>query len=135
MTVSDFLNILNAQTNMRQATKVSDDDLSWTVGEEFGESDDVLLRKNCARILHRYMQKVLGEKDATEGLVSNREVRDIYDCRICAVHIVQVLTKGIMQTVDINGLRLFDGNREVSEDEALLYIERMLRTVQGNLST
>lgn len=97
----------------------------WTAGEDFGAEDEVLLRKNCARILHRYLQKVMRVKDLTTGLPSYEEVRDIYDCRICAPHISQVLARGIMETAARGSLRLFEGNREVRREEALEYIRRM----------
>ena len=97
----------------------------WTAGEDFGTEDEVLLRKNCAQILHRYLQKVAGVKDLSAGLPSYEEVRDIYDCRICAPHISQVLARGIMETEERGSLQLFEGNREVHREEALEYIRRM----------
>jgi hypothetical protein len=97
----------------------------WTAGEDFGSCTEVLLRKNCARILHRYLQKVAGVKDLSTGLPSYEEVRDIYDCRICAPHISQVLARGIMETETRGSLQLFEGNREVCREEALEYIRRM----------
>lgn len=98
----------------------------WTAGEDFGTEDEVLLRKNCARILHRYLQKVAGVKDLSAGLPSYEEVRDIYDCRICAPHISQVLARGIMETYTRGDIQLFEGNREVSRDDAIEYIRRTL---------
>ena len=102
----------------------------WTAGEEFGAEGEVLLRKNCARILHRYLQKVMGVKDLTTGLPSYEEVRDIYDCRICAPHVSQILARGIMETEVRGSLQLFEGNREVSREDALEYIHRMLQVQQ-----
>jgi len=98
----------------------------WTAGEDFGSCTEVLLRKNCARILHRYLQKVAGVKDLSTGLPSYDEVRDIYDCRICAPHISQVLARGIMETYTRGDIQLFEGNREVSRDDAIEYIRRSL---------
>ena len=92
----------------------------WTAGEDFGSEEEILLRKNCARILHRYLQKVLDVRDATTGLPSYEEVRDIYDCRICAPHISQVLARGIMETFTRGNMQLVEGNREVDKEEATL---------------
>ena len=36
------------------------EDTSWTIGEDFGSDEDVLLRKNCARIIHRFLQTANG---------------------------------------------------------------------------
>ena len=105
----------------------------WTAGEDFGSEDEILLRKNCARILHRYLQKVMGEKDESVGLPSYEEVRDIYDCRTCAPHISQVLAKGIMETFPRGDLQLFEGNREVLKEEAFLYISRILHRRQKEI--
>ena len=105
----------------------------WTAGEDFGTEDEVLLRKNCARILHRYLQKVMGVRDVTTGLPSYEDVRDIYDCRICAPHISQVLARGIMETRTRGNLQLFEGNGEVLKEEASLYISRMLKKGQKEI--
>ena len=118
MTVGAFLQFLQDETGCPD----------WTAGEDFGSSDEILLRKNCARILHRYLQKVMGVKDLSIGLPSYEDVRDIYDCRICAPHISQVLARGIMQTYTRGNLQLFEGNREVDQKEASEYIRRMLST-------
>lgn len=102
-------------------------------GEDFGSEEEILLRKNCARILHRYLQKVMGVRDVTTGLPSYEDVRDIYDCRICAPHISQVLARGIMETRTRGNLQLFEGNREVLKEEASLYISRMLKKGQKEI--
>ena len=80
MTVGEFIRLLS-------------EDTSWTAGEDFGGDEDILLRKNCARIIHRYLQKVAGEPDETIDLPSASEIRDLNDCRICAPHIAQVIAK------------------------------------------
>lgn len=125
MTVGDFLMCIDSEERKRNGYDSPDAGLLWTKGEDFGDHEDILLRKNCARILHRYMQKVMGKRDLTEGLTTREQVRDLYDCRICAVHISQILANGIMNTHDINGLKLFEGNLEVHKEEAMIYISRM----------
>lgn len=113
MTTAEFIKLLS-------------DDVSWTVGEDFG-SDDILLRKNCARIIHRYLQKVIGEPDETADLPTNADIPDLYDCRICAPHIIQVIAKGIMEPCQKGPVILFEGDAEVSDDEALLFAEKVYR--------
>lgn len=104
--------------------KLLSDDTSWTTGEDLGSNEDVLIRKNCARILHRYLQKVKNESDETANIPSPADIPDINDCRICAPHIAQVIAKGIMEPAGRGGLKLFEGDREVSAKEALSLIER-----------
>ena len=110
MTVGEFLSLLST-------------DRSWTEGEDFGSDEDILLRKNCARIIHRYLQKVSGEPDETEDLPSVAEIRDLNDCRICAPHIAQVIAKGIMEPRQKGNLILFEGNEEVTRDDAEIYVD------------
>ena len=100
-------------------------DTSWTRCEDFGSDEDVLLRKNCARILHRFIQKVRNEPDETESLPSRTDISDLFDCRICAPHIVQVVAKKIMKPRQKGPVYLFEGDDEVTEDEAIEFV-RML---------
>ena len=105
-----------------QFIKMLSEDSSWTIGEDFGEDKDILLRKNCARILHRYLQKVVKDPDATEDLPSVSDIPDINDCRICAPHIAQMIAKKIMRPNSKGSIKLFEGDKEVSENEAKGYI-------------
>ena len=105
--------------------KMLSEDTSWTTGEDFGGDGDTLLRKNCAIIIHRYLQKVMKEPDETESLPSPADIPDLNDCRICAPHIAQVIAKGIMEPREIGSLKLFEGNKEVSVEEALKFENRI----------
>ena len=107
--------------------KLMSEDTSWTTGEDFGGDEDTLLRKNCARIIHRYLQKVMNEPDETAGLPSPAGIPDMNDCRICAPHVAQVIAKGIMEPREIGSIKLFEGDKEVSREDALLYIGRIRR--------
>ena len=107
--------------------KMLSEDTSWTLGEDFGSDDDVLLRKNCARIIHRYLQKIIGEPDETECLPSPSDIPDMNDCRICAPHVAQVIAKGIMKPFEKGGITLFGGDKEVCREDALLYIGKIRR--------
>ena len=109
---------------------ISEDD-SWTSGEDFGTKDDILLRKNCARIIHRYLQKVLREPDEVTDLPSPAEILDLNDCRICAPHIAQVIAKGIMSPRETGSAKLFAGDGEVDAEDARVYIRIMYNNVQG----
>ena len=106
--------------------KMLSEDTSWTTGEDFG-GDDILLRKNCARIIHRYLQKVVLEPDEAEGLPSPADIPDMNDCRICAPHIAQVIAKKIMEPRSKGTIMLFGGNEEVSREDALLYVRKVRR--------
>ena len=85
---------------------------------ESEHSENTLLRKDVARILHLYMTKELEIGD--EADISPASVlKDLYDCRVCVNHIAQVYLKGIMKAHAYpNGLLLFDSGLEISDEEA-----------------
>ena len=104
--------------------KILSEDTSWTAGEDFGNESDVILRKNCARIIHRYLQKVIGEQDETVNLPSRTDIPDLYDCRLCAPHIIQVLAKRIMEPHTRGMIKLFEGDAKVGDEDAVRYVAR-----------
>lgn len=84
----------------------------------------LLDRKTAASIIHEFLLEVLGEKDNSD-IGPALELKDIYDCRICAAHIAQVYCKGIM---DCGGTGYFGLSDEVTETDASVYIERIFNT-------
>ena len=80
--------------------------------------ENILLRKDAARILHLYMTKVLEIRDEAD-ISPASALKDLYDCRVCVNHIAQVYLKGIMKAHEYpEGLLLFDSGLEISDDEA-----------------
>lgn len=55
-----------------------------------------LLKKNAARIIHEFMRLELHEPDCDDVSASTM-LRDLYDCRVCTKHVMQVYAKGIMK--------------------------------------
>ena len=88
--------------------------------EDDGES--ILIRKNCAKMIHVFLQRNLHEKDEID-IKKAEEIKDLFDCRICANHIAQVYLKGIMEIDE--KMMLFNSYKEVSEKEATSYILRV----------
>jgi len=54
-----------------------------------------LVRKNAARILHEFLRIELQESDISDISAAYR-LQDLFDCRICVSHIMQMYAKGIM---------------------------------------
>ncbi|MBO4900276.1 MAG: S-layer homology domain-containing protein [Lachnospiraceae bacterium] len=77
-----------------------------------------LTRKTCARILHEFMKNVLGYPDIDWDRA--KELKDIYDCKVCANSIAQVYERGIMAEYAPG---VFGLEKIVSEEEARAYIE------------
>ena len=80
-----------------------------------------LIRKVCACILHEFMKNVLGYRDIDWNRAN--ELKDIYECRVCANSIAQVYEREIMTEYEPG---VFGLDFIVSSDEAESYIEKMI---------
>lgn len=97
-----------------------------------------LPRKEAAHIIHDFLRTELQEADEADGSPAYA-LQDLFDCRVCAGHIIQVYVKGIMDgTILPDGRMIFDANKEVSFREAEKIVarvfnkkERMLRGESG----
>ena len=99
----------------------------WLEAEEEVFKDSSITRKNVARICHMYLLKVMKVSDL--DISGAKELKDLYDCRVCANHIAQVYMRGIMDAKNIkrDGEFLwFDLNGEDSDDVNNAIIDRLL---------
>lgn len=80
-----------------------------------------VLRKTAARIIFEFLRYTLKEPDADWG--KSRNLKDIYDCRVCANPIAQVYEKGLLSSRqnDIFGL-----DDILSDDELIEAIGRLM---------
>lgn len=86
-----------------------------------------ITRKEAACVIHEFLRKELREPDEIDAGPA-MELRDLFDCRVCAGHIIQVYVKGIMEgRVQADGTLLFCGEEPVTENEAENLRERVLR--------
>ena len=77
----------------------------------------VIKRKHVAKILHEYLRTELNEPDEIDSTPAYI-LQDLFDCRVCAGHIIQVYVKGIMDEITLpDGKVIFDSEKEVSEEE------------------
>ena len=110
MTVYDF----EERLFMAVKRRVTDDDMAeYRRLTSSVDRDMQLDRKTAALIIHEFLYDVLKEPDE-EDISPAFELEDIYECRVCAMHIAQVYSKGIA-----NASHYFDLKRTVSEDEAV----------------
>lgn len=79
----------------------------WIEACDLAEPGKVLRHMDAARILHLYMQHVLGIPDLTD-ISAAGILKDLYDCRVCVNHIAQVYLRGIM-----DGVMIPSGNSSV----------------------
>lgn len=99
----------------------------WLEAEDEVFKDQPVTRKNVARICHMYLQKVMKVNDL--DISGAKELKDLYDCRVCANHIAQVYMRGIMDAKNIkrDGEFLwFDLNGEDSDEVNSAIIDRLL---------
>lgn len=84
------------------------------------QPEEPIKRRTAAGIIH---QALLGRGEADEEQIeASLRLKDLYDCRTCAVHIAQVYAKGIMTA---RGDGIFGADERVTDREA----EEMLRRV------
>lgn len=88
------------------------------------EKSGLLSRQAAAEFIHEFLRKEIGEEDE-EDISPAMELKDIYDCHVCVMHLSQVYVKGIMDAVYKNGAKVIAMKEPVSRKEALKLIERM----------
>lgn len=67
----------------------------WLEPQDAMREEEFICRGDAARILHEFMLQELGEADE-EDWGAAKEIKDLYDCRVCAKHVAQMVCKGIM---------------------------------------
>lgn len=126
--VSNLINMLVSAFSEDSAAKESENDklsyYSWTEEQDVLNQDKQLDRKNAARLLHMYMKCELGIKDVTD-ITPAYELRDLFDCRVCANHIAQVYLQGVMNVAKIGEMKIFDSNADFTEREARESIKKL----------
>ena len=86
----------------------------WLEFEDRLYRDEAIIRKNIARIIHMYLMKEKGICDLKD-ISKASELRDLYDCRVCANHVAQVYLRDIMSAKELSlngGFLWFDLNGE-----------------------
>lgn len=85
-----------------------------------------LTKKICARILHEFMINILKIPDVDWKKAG--ELKDIYDCRVCANAIAQVYERGIMSEAKE---KVFGLNELVSREDAVRYVDLFLNLAEA----
>ena len=86
----------------------------WLEYEDKLYKDDEITRKIIARIIHMYLLKEKGIPDI-QDISKAGELKDLYDCRVCANHVAQVYLRDIMSAKELSvsgGFLWFDLNGE-----------------------
>ena len=104
-------------------------DHGWLEYEDELYKDDPVSRKVMARIFHMYLLKEKGVNDLPD-IRDAAELRDLYDCRVCANHVAQVYLRGIMDAKDLSAKGRFMWFDLDGEDEKTVIEEYIRRAVE-----
>lgn len=91
---------------------------------DFINENELMERRNAARIIHLFVRDIKGVKDEPD-ISESYIIKDLFDCRICANHIAQVYLKGIIEARNIDDLIIFDTYGRVSMEDFNLWIKRI----------
>lgn len=98
--------------------------LGWIEEQDIINGERRLDRRTCARLLHMYRKLVLGIKDAAD-ITSAYDIKDLFDCRVCANHIAQMVIQGVMEPVFLENIKIFDVYGSVTVEEARVFIKKL----------
>ena len=97
----------------------------WLEAQDVLGRKGVLLRKTAARILHEFLRRERTEPDEIDASPAYR-LQDLFDCRVCAGHIMQVYVKGIMEEKKLEDGRMVFGTEDaIFVEEAEKILERV----------
>lgn len=99
----------------------------WLEEQDITGKNALLDRKTAARILHQLMRIEMLEADE-ENTDAALKLQDLYDCRRCVGHVMQVYAKGIMDAhSDQAGRCIFGMQEMIPTDEAKEIVRRLLQ--------
>lgn len=78
-------------------------DHGWIEEQDLLNRNQPVQKKHCARIIHEFLRHERMEPDEIDSGPAGK-LQDLFDCRVCAGHVMQVYVKGIME-----GYRNADG--------------------------
>lgn len=102
----------------------------WLQEQDAKERLLPLTKKQCARIVHEFLRCEQKEPDELDSGPAGR-LQDLFDCRVCAGHVMQVYTKGIMDGVqNEEGRYIFGMEKYISNSDIEQIIDRVFRKEQ-----
>lgn len=97
----------------------------WLEEQDVTGNNLLIERKTAARILHQFLRKELQEQDEIDVSEATK-LQDLYECRVCVNHVMQVYVKGIMDGhTTKTGCFVFGMQETITEQEAERIIERL----------
>ncbi len=102
----------------------------WLLEQDTKGSLLPLTKKHCARIVHEFLRFEQEEPDELDSGPAGR-LQDLFDCRVCAGHVMQVYTKGIMDGfLNEAGRYIFGMEKYISNSDMEQIVGRVFRKEQ-----
>ena len=99
----------------------------WLQEQDVAEQRKPLVKKQCARIVHEFLRREQGEPDEIRSGPAGK-LQDLFDCRVCAGHVMQVYVKGIMDGYrNVDGRLIFGMEDTIDPISAQTIIRRIFR--------
>ena len=99
----------------------------WLQEQDISGRQLPLTKKHCARIVHEFLRCEQMEPDELDSGPAGR-LQDLFDCRVCAGHIMQVYTKGIMDGFHNEaGRYIFGMEKYISQSDIEEIVGRVFR--------
>lgn len=100
----------------------------WLQEQDISGRQQPLQKKHCARIIHEFLRHEQKEPDEIDSGPAGK-LQDLFDCRVCVGHVMQVYSKGIMEGYHNQDKRyVFGMENYVSNEQAEQIILRVFRT-------
>lgn len=130
ITTEAFLKLLGREVFCEMGEEVSTVYLrgkteGWFTEQDERNADQPLERRAAARLLHGVLKYVLLETDE-ENWQAAMQLKDLFDCGSCVMHVAQMYVKGILESfVNSSGDELFHMTEALTEAEAEQAIKRL----------
>ena len=99
----------------------------WLQEQDVNGRQMPLIKKHCARIVHEFLRCEQMEPDEIDSGPAGK-LQDLFDCRVCAGHVMQVYTKGIMEGYRDNADRFIFGMDDVvTKSAAKIVMQRIFQ--------
>ena len=123
MNISEFIELFSPSEEVFSGMLLETEEYRYRRNQECRRAD-------AARILHRYLSEIKKLPDLTD-FSPLKDIKDLYDCRICANDIAQVLLRMIMEPVKIptgetSYITIFDHETKITRVEAERAISRVI---------
>ena len=143
ISVGDFVSLLFAlKTNSGSGTAAATEEVlkfghyrGWLEDQDQRQPQTPLNRQTAARITHEFMRLELNVPDL-QDISPATNLKDLYTCRVCANHIAQIYTRGIMDAekkeepgLPDSSYIFFDHLALVSKSQAITIISKLEKTL------